>query len=419
MMIDRTRLKLAYGNWVVGKRFWGREKDIELFVERIDDGAHLLLVAQRRMGKTSLMKEVAQRLSERYVCVFVDFQKALSAPDAVAEMSLQLRPHRNLWKKTTDLFGNILRAITKTVEKVDLGDLGVTLRAGLTAGNWASKGDQLFAILAASERPVLLLLDEVPIMVNRLLKGDDHKITPKQKAAADEFMSWLRKNSIQHQDRVRIVLSGSIGLEPILRQAGLSATVNNFSPFELKAWDDPTAIGCLEALAKEYGVRFQKGVPEEVLNRLGYNIPHHVQVFFAHIYDLCKRREQMEFSIDEIDEVYTREMLSTRGHVELAHYEERLKPVLGEDALPLALDMLTETAVSGHLSREAILSLQKYYSFEDRNIVEVRNEIIWVLEHDGYLKSSPNGYVFVSNLLRDWWKARYEAFYTVVSERRI
>ncbi len=35
-------------------------------------------------------------------------------------------------------------------------------------------------------------------------------------------MSWLRRNALRHRDHVRIVLTGSIGIEPILRQAGSS-----------------------------------------------------------------------------------------------------------------------------------------------------------------------------------------------------
>lgn len=62
-------LKPAHGNWVQGDRFWGRETDLRLFEEGIDEGANFLLVAQRRMGKTSLMREVARRL-EGAICVY-------------------------------------------------------------------------------------------------------------------------------------------------------------------------------------------------------------------------------------------------------------------------------------------------------------------------------------------------------------
>jgi ABC-type iron transport system FetAB ATPase subunit len=59
----KDKLKPAHGNWVDGDRFFDREREMELFLEKIRDRAHLLLVAQRRMGKTSLMRE-AKRILE-------------------------------------------------------------------------------------------------------------------------------------------------------------------------------------------------------------------------------------------------------------------------------------------------------------------------------------------------------------------
>ena len=117
---------------------------MRLFIERLDEGAHQLLVAQRRMGKTSLMAEVANRLKDRYVCLFADLQKCCSEPDAVVELSLQVHSHASLWEKAKRVFGNVM----DKVEGVQLGELGVTLRSGLTSGDWAAKGDQLLEILS-------------------------------------------------------------------------------------------------------------------------------------------------------------------------------------------------------------------------------------------------------------------------------
>lgn len=407
-------LQQAHGNWVTGERFWDREEDLALFISRIREGAHILLVAQRRMGKTSLMKEVATRVAEEFECVFVDFQNATTPQDAVAELSLALRPHKSLWLRTREVFANVL----DKVEKIGGDDLAVTLRAGLNGGNWASKGNELFSILAATEKPVLLLLDEVPILINRIIKGEDYIITPERRGTAGEFMSWLRKNSLLHQGRVRITISGSIGLEPVLRQANLSATVNNFVPFELKPWSPETAVGCIQALATTYGLRLGNDVTAEMVRLLGCCIPHHVQMFFDHVKSHCLRKKTAEVTADEAREVYETEMLSTRGHAELAHYEERLKLVLGAERMGLALDMLTEAAVTGCLGSEAIRAFRDEYDIEGEPTEQAQKEILWLLEHDGYLTQTAGGYVFVSALLRDWWKSRYKMFFTPVLERR-
>ena len=50
-------LKKAGGNWVDGENFFNREAELEALIERIREGRHTLLTAQRRMGKTSLIRE--------------------------------------------------------------------------------------------------------------------------------------------------------------------------------------------------------------------------------------------------------------------------------------------------------------------------------------------------------------------------
>lgn len=55
------------------------------------------------------------------------------------------------------------------------------LRAGIDTGNWRQKGEEVLAALAGNDRPVVLAIDELPILVNRLLKGYDYRITPERR----------------------------------------------------------------------------------------------------------------------------------------------------------------------------------------------------------------------------------------------
>lgn len=418
--MDTPRLKRALGNWAVGDSFWDREKELELFFEYLEEGAHLLLVAQRRIGKTSLMREAARRMEDRYLCLHVDLQKADSPADAIVELSIATRPHNSLWEKTKDIFANILDKVTGHIESFQIEDITVTLRSGLTGGDWQVKGDRLFATLAVSEKPVVVFFDEVPILVNRMLKGADYQITPERRQQTDAFMSWLRENSIRHRGKVRLVVTGSIGLEPILRQAGLSATLNTFTPFNLEPWTPPTAAGCLQGLANEYNLTFKPGAVEKIVELLGSCIPHHVEMFFEHVYQVCKLRGFKEVSEELVKEVYETDMLSVRGHVELSHMEERLKMVFGPQLHPLALALLTEAAVSGCLTAEATKILSQEYAFENetRPPVDVTREILGILEHDGYLHREGDAYTFVSKLLKDWWKARFGFGFIPASERK-
>ena len=414
------KLVQAHGNWVAGDRFWNRTAEIELLTSYLEEGACVYLVAQRRIGKTSLMRETSRRMGDRFISLHVDLQDASSPLDFVAALSAATHPHKSLWGKTKAVFGNVLGMAGGVIESLQIQEIQLKIREGLLQGNWETKGAQLLEVLAANEKPVIVFMDEVPVMVNRILKGPEHELadmTAERVAAADAFMSWLRAQTIRHSGRVRFVVTGSIGFEPILRQAGLSATINNFRAFTLDPWQPGTAVGCLRALGETYGIRFDDGAPERVAERLGSCIPHHVQMFFGHVQEMCAKRGDRACSVEDLDRVYEERMLSTRGHAELSTFEERLKMMVGKSILPFVLDILTEAATADSLTTKAVAALQQEHGLSGRDAADRTRDVLEILEHDGYLQRGPNGFTFVSRLLRDWWKRRFGFGYTPTLQR--
>ena len=292
------------------------------------------------------------------------------------------------------------------------------LRAGIDAGSWQRRGDQILEALAASEKPVVLAIDELPILVNRLLKGQDYRGTPERREAADQFLSWLRRNGQTHRDKVCMIISGSVGLEPVLRQAGLSAQANIFSPFELQPWSQEISAQCLAALARNYGIDISKEVRREMCRRLRCCVPHHVQQFFDHLHEHLRRNGRKRATITDVRVVYERELLSVRGQIDQEHYEGRLKMILGIEGYKTALDLLTEAAVNkGLLTHQAVQSFRdSLTSSPDEEEVSI-DDVLYSLEHDGYLESQAGGYRFVSGLLEDWWRARHGQYFTPISKR--
>ena len=251
-------LRKAGGNWVDGDQFFDRDAELEALTERVKDGTHTLLTAQRRMGKTSLVRELLRRLKSEgcFETIFVDLEGARTPADAIAEIGVRSKSVQGVQHKLKSWLANTFQGVVDRVDTLSVSEVQVKLRAGIDAGNWQQKGDEVFAALAENDQPVVLAIDELPILVNRLLKGDDYCITPERRQAVDEFLSWLRKNGQEHRGRVCLILSGSVSLEPILQQAGLSAHANIFSPFDLKPWDEETASACLAALAGTYDIDF-------------------------------------------------------------------------------------------------------------------------------------------------------------------
>ena len=416
-------MKKGGGNWVDGDKFFNREQELRALEERVRDGTHTLLTAQRRMGKTSLVRELQRRLQNtgEFETVFVDLEAARDTADAIAEIAVRSKSVCGAWDLMKKDFTNFFRGFGGRIEELSISDLKVKLRAGIDAGNWQQRGNDVFAALAASDRPVVLAIDELPILVQRLLHDESGNLVPEGKRNAEELLSWLRMNGQEHRNRISIILSGSVGLEPILEQVGLSAQANIYSAYDLKPWSEETAVACLEALAKSYDVCISPEISREMCRRLRCCIPHHVQMFFDRMHEHLRHADRKNASSEDLVSVYKRDMLGVRGQVDLQHYENRLKKAVGEKRYPIALELLTATAVGGKIDGKFVNRYRNYFSTRDgsyeSNVPSV-NSVLHVLEHDGYLERQDGSYRFISGLLEDWWRRRYGQHFVSLLNRK-
>jgi hypothetical protein len=404
-------LKQGLGNWVDGDLFFDREKELEVFSNYLRQRVNLLLVAPRRIGKTSFMRQASRVLADEIIGLYVDVEKSASPEEAIVELGLACKPFKSLWTKAVGAFGELLTKL----ESVKVSELSITLRSSLNADNWRQKGDELIAVLAAAAdqagKPTVLFFDEVPILVNRILRGPEgtRSETPAstdRRLIADMFMSWMRDNAARHKGKVVFVVTGSIGLEPVLRRAGLSGTINALHPFELKPWRDEIAVACLLALAADAEFPLPEPQAAHMVARLGCAIPHHIQLFFDHLRSAyILDDESGDVTSAFIDTVYDSKMTGLHGHADLMHMEERLKLVLDDKLFELALTLLTETAVVGSLAEDASAAITKRLRAERSDLLETLS----ILQHDGYLRwiDDKKAFVFVSHLVRDWWKNRF------------
>ncbi len=251
------------GNWVQGERFWGREYELVRLAELIRDGANIATSAPRRIGKTSLMREVARNLEGQFTAIHVDLQGATAPEDLLVELTLASQEHRDLHNRVLAVFRNLLG----DVSRIQARELAVELRNDV-GSDWQSKANRLLDEFVTNVPPVVVYIDELAMLVNRLLKGSDYVITPDRIAAVDRFMSWLRQATIRYTRRIRFVIANSIGLAPVLAQAKLSATLNTFTPF-VDLLSEAAIAGVLPfASARALGREFDPQQLREVMDVL-------------------------------------------------------------------------------------------------------------------------------------------------------
>jgi hypothetical protein len=357
----------------------------------------------------------------RDIGIFVDVQDCSTPEEVVVAISMATRPHQKIWEKTTGIFKSFFGVLLDKIDEIDVDMIKLKIREGVS-GDWQGKGARVLETLAGADLPVVLAMDELPVMINRLLRGKANRITDDSQHETSVFLSWLRNSMGKHQGRIRWIICGSIGLEPVLSQCNLNHTIGHLRSFPLNPWTRETADECLQALAAAHTeLDLSATSRRDMLDLLGCNIPHHVQMFFGYLYGFCLMEGITSPTPDDVKTVYETSMLSTKGHAELADLEERLHRVLGAELVVLAMDLLTETAMTGVLTHENATLLAEFDKplFAPMEPVKALRMVLGVLEHDGYLSPvNDAGYQFVSNLVRDWWKRRFQIGYVKARDRR-
>ena len=150
-----------------------------------------------------------------------------------------------------------------------------------------------------------------------------------------------------------------------------------------------------------------------------------MQQFFDNLDVFLKQAGRHEASLEDVERVYTGGMLGARGQLDLEHYEIRLRMVLGNEGYRTALEILTEAAVSeGVLSDAAVDRYRGYFPAQTQTSAQGGadpvpvEEVLYVLEHDGYLARHGDGYRFVSGVLEDWWRSRHGAWWRAQHRQR-
>ncbi len=384
------------GRWVSGDDFFDREADLKILKKRIVNGNHILLTGHRRMGKTSILQEIGRQLQhDGWTFLYCDLERSSEPEDVIAEIVATVQHGK---PSSVRFFKRWLKQMRDSIEEISFSDFRLKLRAEINDKNWRLLGENIIEQFSDQENPTLLVLDEMPVFLKRLVDQDGNALR------VGLFLSWLRAE-LQRATKTSpvLVVSGSIGLAPMLRRLGMPEKINYLYSYQLQPWDKDHSIRCIETLAHTQELRIENGVAEAMYETLGIGIPHHIQSFFGRLIDYATKYHLDSISVKNVSTVYHSEMLGPAGQVDLDHYRSRLQNALCQKSYFIADIILTEVATQSHFNQEGRIILEKIYGEIIENISQHVVEVLDVLTHDGYLVRVNGRYTFAFRLLKDWW----------------
>lgn len=387
------------GSPVRGADFFDREHERRRLWQHVDTD-HVLLLAPRRVGKTSLMLRLADDAAPKgFVAAYVTVESAADELGFVARMLEAARSLDGSKSWLQRLRKGPLAGLLERVRKAG----PVELRDP-SAERWEKLGDEIAEALndfaRSKKRRLLLLVDEVPVFILQLLKQDPAG------SRARTFLHWFRelRQNPRFTENVRWVVAGSIGLDNVARRTSLSRTINDFYVFDdLGAFSEEKARELVEGWSQSFNLPLDEPTRTRLLERVGWLIPYHLQILFSAILD--ERGEKEPVSPAVVDRIYQR--LVDRGNY-FDHWAERLREELPPPDDQQAIDLLTATARppdgAARSTLEAVLA--RHVSDPEARDQKLRH-LLDVLRSDGYLVEADGRYRFRSSMLRDFWLHRF------------
>ena len=391
------------GQAVVGDDLFGREYGLKRLREMLEQGEHVLMLAPRRVGKTSLMMELKRVPPPNWDVIYVNVEGGESPTDCVAAIlaSLAAIPHyKSRFQKIP--FLSAIKDVLQTFQSatIDIDVLRIELR-GAIGRDWDSAAAHLQARLMklpGAQNNLLIIIDELPVLLSRMLRMPDGRND------ADLLLSRLRywRQGPEFRGAVRTLVGGSIGLEGVLRRAGLSGSINDLAPFHLESWDADTAVTFLNELGKTNEVDLGDDAISSILKLLQDPVPYHVQLFFAALRDHSKG-DVACVSHEVIERTFSERLAGASGTAHLDHYATRLEIALKPDEYDIAC------AILDHLSRHRNGTDLRQLDQLQQQRVAVFKSVLRDLEADSHLVKQGRLWRFLSNLLREWWNRHHHS----------
>lgn len=408
-----TIRKLRIGTPATGGNFFPRHRLRDRLLRALQRD-HVAFLGPRRTGKTSILQDLANNPPTGVIAIKLDLQGLRSVPAwlnlmlAETKRVLELPPEKLGWLKKT---GGNVGSILKRVEQITVLGNGIKLSNGQPAvDDWQPVADQFLELLTEHQLPIYFLLDEFPWFLG-------HVATNHTAAEVDATLNWFRKVRHELADLpARFLVTGSIGLQGLLRRLNLHPAANDFDTIEIEPLTETEALAFLQELAAGEDIEATEEARHRMLERIGVGWPILLATFLAEIQDYDS---DGKLSLDDVDQIYENQLVRGSRNKYCAEMFSRLtKPELFSTserrlAQEILRDLCRSTAGFGRDELSEIHTRLVPDAAHRALLTSELDVVIETLTHDGYLLRQKDAdpeldgrLAFASHILRDYWRHR-------------
>lgn len=387
------------GGNVPPSRVIGRDDFIRTLWKSLENQS-VVLVAERRIGKTSVIRKMAEEPLDGWYPVFMLVEGVRSPMEFITRIMDRMGPilsqRQRTWTRLQEIYDHLGGKKIGSWELPELKRSWKRILEGL-----------LSDIQDSFDERVVFFWDELPLMISNI--KDDHDAQ-----VAMELLDVLRDHRVEDTSgKVRMVFTGSIGLHLVvseLHQRGYrNDPTNDMMTYSLEGLEprhaEELATQGLVALAEEGDLQLAAPVGQvaTAIAAATDGLPFYINYCVDRLTDLAGPIEARHVA-EAVDSL----ILDPEDSAHFLHYAERIESyyVFDDRAEPLAYAVLDHLSRSPSPEKESTIEnvVSAEIPLESRNLLQ---KVLTLLVKDHYLVrrrvEGERTYGFKYGIVQQWW----------------
>lgn len=377
---------------------YGRQPVVVALYALFGAGKDVSMHGPRRLGKTFVLdRMVEQATAKGYLCLKVEIAGCTEAKHVFRRLCEEISRHRGVPQQTfTWIMQRVLQVANPRTEPSS------TWYQPLLSLDWESYLERLLkAMQDDANHKWAVLIDELPIFLKAL-----HDKGPAGVQQAKDFMNLFTQLRAAYP-RVRWLVTGSIGIEPLARAGQYMGTIAKFTPYPLEPLTIEQAMDYVQDLAVQGALPQRQLVTVQeaaaVVQVVGWRAAYYLDAFARALpAGPATLPEAVQAHIDAAHA----DLLQPHHAATFGTWEEHIRKhhTLAQQAISFAVLNAVAPHVGG-LSLDGILAVIRNANLDK----DALRRHLMLLTTEGFLYQEPPGddgvpYRFRIPLLRLWWQ---------------
>lgn len=387
--MSKESFNTVIGQAARGDKYLPRTNITSEIWRKLDNGSNLLLVAPRRVGKSSILFHLFDNPKDRYLIAYYTSESVNS------ENEFYRKLFHHILEKMSGL--QKYKALAKTFVKIfpscidSIGPDGIKFKQGESI-DYCEELRKLMNQDIPSDEKIVVLIDEFASTVENIMQDEGN-------AAAIHFLETkrsLRQEPAMH-NKLQFIYAGSIGLENIVGKINQVNLINDLAPVAVPQLSRDETLSLIKKIFDGSDIGLAEGAFDHLLDIIDWWIPFYFQIILDESYKIVTDRNSKSITKEDLD---TAVQNALRQRLYFENWFVRLRKAYKGNEFSFVKKILNAISEARQIPSSAIFDCAIKFNLE-----QSYHDLVNALKHDGYINNNdnPKQYRFNSSLLREWW----------------